>query len=53
MYQVHLLPLNIKFVVDDKQTLLEAALNAGVAFPHRCQVGVWLKAKYSISWSRC
>ena len=39
MYQVRLLPHDVTFATDGEQTLLEAALNAGIAFPNRCQVG--------------
>ena len=34
-YQIHLLPRDAVF----KETELAAALNAGAAFPNRCQVG--------------
>nr|WP_086939251.1 2Fe-2S iron-sulfur cluster binding domain-containing protein [Thaumasiovibrio occultus] len=40
MYTIHLLPQNITIESDNNQTVLEAMLNAGVNFPHRCQVGV-------------
>ncbi|NOI16000.1 2Fe-2S iron-sulfur cluster-binding protein [Vibrio hepatarius] len=30
---------NIQFEVQDGQTVLEAALNNNIGFPHRCQVG--------------
>lgn len=39
MYQVHLLPHNITFAVSRQQTILQAALDAGIAFPNRCQIG--------------
>ncbi|WP_163923064.1 2Fe-2S iron-sulfur cluster-binding protein [Photobacterium sp. Alg240-V54] len=39
MYQVRLLPNNITFVASAQQTVLQAALDAGIAFPNRCQVG--------------
>ncbi len=39
MHQVRLLPHNITFAADEQETVLQAALNAGVAFPNRCQVG--------------
>lgn len=38
-HQVILLPKNIVFQVEKGQTVLEAALNSNIAFPHRCQVG--------------
>ncbi|WP_456296539.1 2Fe-2S iron-sulfur cluster-binding protein [Vibrio sp. AK197] len=38
-YQVTLLPQNIQFEVADGQTVLEAALNQHIRFPHRCRVG--------------
>jgi len=34
-----LLPDNIEFEVAKGQTVLEAALNNNIRFPHRCQVG--------------
>ena len=39
MYQVRLLPNNITFTASSQQTVLQAALDAGIAFPNRCQVG--------------
>ncbi|NVD08138.1 2Fe-2S iron-sulfur cluster binding domain-containing protein [Vibrio sp. JPW-9-11-11] len=36
---VTLLPDNVLFEVPDDQTVLEAALNNNIRFPHRCQVG--------------
>ena len=39
MHQVRLQPHNITFSANGQQTVLEAALNAGIAFPNRCQVG--------------
>ncbi|MEL7291308.1 MAG: 2Fe-2S iron-sulfur cluster-binding protein [Pseudomonadota bacterium] len=36
---VTLLPDNIEFEVAKGQTVLEAALNNNIRFPHRCQVG--------------
>lgn len=38
-YQVILLPGNLQFEVRDGKTVLEEALNQGINFPHRCQVG--------------
>ncbi|WP_038175622.1 MULTISPECIES: 2Fe-2S iron-sulfur cluster-binding protein [Vibrio] len=38
-HRVLLLPHNIHFEVQDGQTVLEAALNNNIRFPHRCQVG--------------
>jgi ferredoxin len=37
--KVTLLPSNIEFDVPEGQTILEAALNNNISFPHRCQVG--------------
>ncbi|EGA71953.1 phenol hydroxylase [Vibrio sinaloensis DSM 21326] len=37
--KVILQPANIEFEVQDGQTVLEAALNNNIRFPHRCQVG--------------
>tara|TARA_Y100001960_G_C14086450_1_gene546180 strand:- start:4 stop:273 length:270 start_codon:yes stop_codon:yes gene_type:complete len=37
--RVILQPANIEFEVQDGQTVLEAALNNNICFPHRCQVG--------------
>ncbi|EAR55900.1 Ferredoxin [Photobacterium sp. SKA34] len=39
MYQVRLLPNNITFTASAQQTVLQAALDAGITFPNRCQVG--------------
>ncbi|GAA5648129.1 MULTISPECIES: 2Fe-2S iron-sulfur cluster-binding protein [Vibrio] len=36
---VILQPANIQFDVQDGETVLEAALNHQISFPHRCQVG--------------
>ncbi|MDX1302738.1 2Fe-2S iron-sulfur cluster-binding protein [Photobacterium sp.] len=38
-HQIHLLPHDIVFTASEQETVLEAALNAGIAFPNRCQVG--------------
>ncbi|MCJ2378911.1 2Fe-2S iron-sulfur cluster-binding protein [Vibrio sp. ZSDZ34] len=38
-HQVVLRPQNIVFSVQQGQTVLEAALNQNIVFPHRCQVG--------------
>ncbi|HCE2180851.1 TPA: 2Fe-2S iron-sulfur cluster binding domain-containing protein [Vibrio parahaemolyticus] len=38
-YQVHLLPIDVTFEVKEGETVLEAALNNNIRFPHRCQVG--------------
>ncbi|ELR64090.1 Ferredoxin [Photobacterium marinum] len=39
MHQIRLLPHDITFSASEQETVLQAALNAGVAFPNRCQVG--------------
>ena len=39
-HQVDLLPMNVSFVVEEGETVLEAALNHNISFPHRCLVGV-------------
>ncbi len=38
-HQVHLLPMDVRFQVKEGETVLEAALNNNIRFPHRCQVG--------------
>ncbi len=38
-YQIRLLPQDVVFTATGQETVLEAALNAGVTFPNRCQVG--------------
>lgn len=38
-YKVTLLPSQVQFEVQQGQTVLEAALNNNISFPHRCQVG--------------
>ncbi|HAS62697.1 MAG TPA: ferredoxin [Vibrio sp.] len=38
-YKVTLLPSRVQFEVSQGETVLEAALNNNIAFPHRCQVG--------------
>ncbi len=37
--RVVLKPQGLEFIVEEGQTVLEAALNQNLAFPHRCQVG--------------
>ncbi|WED21784.1 2Fe-2S iron-sulfur cluster-binding protein [Vibrio sp. JC009] len=37
--KVTLTPANLEFEVQDGETVLEAALNNNINFPHRCQVG--------------
>ncbi|NGN99315.1 2Fe-2S iron-sulfur cluster binding domain-containing protein [Grimontia sp. S25] len=39
MYAVHLMPAGTQFSVSGHQTLLQGALDAGVPFPNRCQIG--------------
>ncbi|WP_413113037.1 2Fe-2S iron-sulfur cluster-binding protein [Thaumasiovibrio sp. DFM-14] len=39
MYKIQLLPQQQAFYAEGQQTVLDAAFNAEVAFPHRCQVG--------------
>ncbi len=36
---VTLLPSQVQFEVPQGQTVLEAALNHNIGFPHRCQIG--------------
>ncbi|AEX23491.1 MULTISPECIES: 2Fe-2S iron-sulfur cluster-binding protein [Vibrio] len=38
-HTVLLLPINISFEVEAGETVLEAALNNNIRFPHRCRVG--------------
>lgn len=38
-YTVILLPKGDTFEVQDGTTVLEAALNKNISFPHRCQIG--------------
>lgn len=38
-YRVLIKPSNVEFEVPEQQTVLEAALNNNISFPHRCQVG--------------
>ncbi len=38
-HKVTLHPQNIVFDVPEEQTILEAALNNNISFPHRCRVG--------------
>lgn len=38
-HKVRLLPSQVEFEVLPGQTVLEAALNNNISFPHRCQVG--------------
>lgn len=38
-FTVRLLPSELQFEVEKGQTILEAALNQQIPFPHRCQVG--------------
>ncbi|RXJ73074.1 ferredoxin [Veronia nyctiphanis] len=39
MFTVHLMPSDEQFMVSEHQTILAAALEAGVRFPNRCQIG--------------
>jgi CDP-4-dehydro-6-deoxyglucose reductase len=39
-YLVNVQPSNFSFVVQDNETILEAALRCGYFFPHRCLLGV-------------
>ncbi|CAH0524212.1 2Fe-2S iron-sulfur cluster-binding protein [Vibrio hippocampi] len=38
-YNITLVPENQTFLAQAKQTVLDAALNNNIAFPHRCLVG--------------
>ncbi|ALR16969.1 2Fe-2S iron-sulfur cluster-binding protein [Vibrio natriegens] len=38
-HTVLLLPINVSFEVEAGETVLEAALNNNIRFPHRCRVG--------------
>ncbi|MFA0087081.1 ferredoxin [Vibrio sp. 10N.286.49.C2] len=38
-HKVTLLPQKLEFIVPNGQTVLDAALNQNIAFPHRCKVG--------------
>ncbi|UTM57380.1 2Fe-2S iron-sulfur cluster-binding protein [Photobacterium sp. CCB-ST2H9] len=38
-YRIRLLPEQVDFNAGEEETLLSAARRAGLAFPHRCQVG--------------
>ncbi|MDE1225083.1 2Fe-2S iron-sulfur cluster-binding protein [Vibrio aestuarianus] len=38
-YRVILLPKGDSFDVQDRQTVLEAALNNNISFPNRCHIG--------------
>lgn len=38
-HTVFLLPINVSFEVEAGETVLEAALNNNICFPHRCRVG--------------
>ena len=38
-HTVLLLPINVSFEVEAGETMLEAALNNNIRFPHRCRVG--------------
>lgn len=38
-HTVLLLPTNVSFEVEAGETVLEAALNNNIRFPHRCRVG--------------
>ena len=39
-FQVRIEPAGITFTVSTAETVLEAALSAGIDFPHRCRQGV-------------
>ncbi|MGY0617693.1 2Fe-2S iron-sulfur cluster-binding protein [Vibrio sp. FJH11] len=38
-HTVLLLPINVSFEAEAGETVLEAALNNNIRFPHRCRVG--------------
>lgn len=48
-FTVRLLPSELQFEVEKGQTILEAALNQQIPFPHRCQVGHVLHA-CAVKW---
>lgn len=39
MYKINLQPGGETFWANEHQTVLSAALEAGITFPHRCQIG--------------
>ncbi|WP_434357794.1 2Fe-2S iron-sulfur cluster-binding protein [Parasalinivibrio latis] len=39
MFKISLLPSGFSFYAEPETSVLDAALSAGVAFPHRCMVG--------------
>ncbi|MDF2155830.1 2Fe-2S iron-sulfur cluster-binding protein [Vibrio sp. CAU 1672] len=54
-HQVRLLPAKVMFEVKEGETVLEAALNNNIRFPHRCQVGacamcMWKKLAGEVSY---
>jgi ferredoxin len=39
IYTVRIVPDGLQFEVNERQTILDAALNNNIKFPHRCRVG--------------
>ncbi len=44
-HQVYVEPFGISLTVDARETILKAALKAGLAYPHECQVGACSSCK--------
>lgn len=44
-YQVHLDPFGVSLTVGPRETILKAALKAGLAYPHECEVGACTSCK--------
>ncbi|EEW08742.1 2Fe-2S iron-sulfur cluster-binding protein [Vibrio mimicus] len=40
IYTVRILPSEKQFTINPGETVLDAALNQQIAFPHRCRIGV-------------
>jgi len=44
-YQVHVAPFGVSLTVGARETILKAALKAGLAYPHECEVGACTSCK--------
>lgn len=58
-YTVRIVPNDRQFIIHSGETVLDAALNQQIAFPHRCRIAPvplayvsWLKVRWSMNSNR-